>query len=287
MNINLNMKNKVALITGANSGIGFETAKALSLATFDLILLVRSQAKAQETKAKILNINPNIAVDTYIADLSDTHSIQKAAAEIGQKYALIDRIICNAGYGPDAIAFDPNGLELSFVANHLGHFVLVNALMPQVDAAPDGRVINVASLAYKLGKVDRMFQKNNTQLNVAQAYGDGKLANVLFTKALTRRLKNAKTFSLHPGVVNTGFGSNFTGFFKFGLALVRLFMISAEKGAQTTIYLATTPLQNIEKFNGAFFDKSKPVALNLKDLSDEHAEWLWAKSIEAVTENHL
>ncbi len=274
------MENKTALITGVNSGIGFETAKALALADYNLILIVRSQSKAQETEAKILKINPNIAIDAYIADLSDLGSVKKAAKEISGKYAVIDRIICNAGFGPDVIEFHSSGLELSFVTNHLGHFALVNALIPQVEASTEGRVINVSSTVYKMGKVDRMFKKNNTEMNALQAYGDGKLANVLFTKALAKRLKKAQTFSLHPGVVNTGFGSNYTGFFKFMATLMRPFMLSAEKGAQTTIYLATTPLRNIEKFNGAFFEKSKPIALKFKDISDANAEWLWGKSVE-------
>jgi retinol dehydrogenase 12 len=277
------MENKTALITGVNSGIGFETAKALSLAGYNLILIVRSQAKIQETKEKLLKINPNVAIDAYVADLNDLNSVKNAAQKISQKYAVIDRIICNAGYGPDVVEFHSSGLEMSFVTNHLGHFVLVNALIPQVEAASDGRVINVSSTAYKMGKVSRMFQKNNTQMNALQAYGDGKLANVLFTSALAKRLKKAKTFSLHPGVVNTGFGANYTGFFKVMATLMRPFMLSAEKGAQTTIYLATTPLSNIESFNGGFFEKSKPVALKFDDISDANAEWLWDKSVEVVS----
>jgi retinol dehydrogenase 12 len=276
------MENKTALITGVNSGIGFETAKALTLAGYNLIVIVRSPVKAQETKDKLLKINPKASIDAYIADLNDMNSVNNAAQLIAQKYAVIDRIICNAGYGPNVVEFHSSGLEMSFVTNHLGHFVLVNALLPQIEAAPEGRVINVASGAYKMGKVERMFQKNNTQMNALQAYGDGKLANVLFTKALAKRLKKAKAFSLHPGVVKTGFGSNYTGFFKIMAAIMRPFMITAEKGAQTTIYLATTPLSNIEPFNGGFFDKSKPVALKFDEISDANAEWLWDKSVEAV-----
>jgi retinol dehydrogenase 12 len=276
------MENKIALITGVNSGIGFETAKALTLAGYNLILIVRSQEKAQKTKDELLKINPKVAIDAYIADLNDMNSVKNAAQAIGQKYAVIDRIICNAGYGPNVVEFHSSGLEMSFVTNHLGHFVLVNALLSQVENAAEGRVINVASGAYKMGKVVRMFQKNNSQINALQAYGDGKLANILFTKALAKRLKKAKTFSLHPGVVKTGFGSNYTGFFKIMASLMRPFMITAEKGAQTTIYLATTPLSNIEPFNGGFFDKSKPVVLKFDDISDANAEWLWDKSVEAV-----
>jgi retinol dehydrogenase 12 len=276
------MENKTALITGANSGIGFETAKALALAGYNLVLLLRTKEKAQETTQRLLTINPKVIVDTYLADLSNIPSVKNAAQLIGQKYAVIDRIICNAGYGPDVVEFHSSGLEMSFVSNHLGHFALVNALLSQVEQATDGRIINVASSAYKMGKVERLFQKNNTQMNALQAYGDGKLANVLFTKALAKRLKNAKTFSLHPGVVNTRFGSNYTGFFKIMASLMRPFMMSAEKGAQTTIYLATTPLSNIEPFHGGFFEQSKPVDLKFQEISDANAEWLWDKSIDAV-----
>jgi retinol dehydrogenase 12 len=276
------MEQKTALITGVNSGIGFETAKALSIAGYNLILVVRSQAKAEKAKAEMLNFNPTITIDTFIADLSDLSAMKNIAQQISKQHTVIDRIICNAGFGPNTVEFHANGLEQSFVTNHLGHFVLVNELIPQIEASSDGRIINVSSSAYKMGKVDRMFQKNYTQINALQAYGDGKLANVLFTKALATRLQKAKTFSLHPGVVNTGFGANYTGFFKVFATIMRPFMLSAEKGAQTTIYLATPPLSNIQQFNGGFFEKSKPLTLNFADISDANAEWLWKKSIETT-----
>jgi retinol dehydrogenase 12 len=276
------MQRKIALITGANSGIGFETAKALALQGYDLILIVRSQAKAAELTKNILHVKPTAYLDTYIADLNNIDTIKKVATEISNKYAVIDCIICNAGLGPNIVEFNSNGLEKSFATNHLGHFALVNQLIHQVEAATDGRVINVASSAYKMGKVDRMFVKNNEKMNALQAYGDSKLANVLFTKALSKKLKNATTFSLHPGVVNSNFGANYTGFFKFMSFVMRPFMISPEKGAQTSIYLATTPLINIKEHNGGYFEKSKPVVIKSIEVSDDNATWLWTKSIEAI-----
>jgi retinol dehydrogenase 12 len=276
------MKNKIALITGANSGIGLETAKALALANYDLILIVRSQQKGTETTALIRKINTNINVDVYVADLGNLNSVNTVAIEIGKKYSIIDRIICNAGYGPHVIEYNNSGFEQSFVTNYLAHFILVNTLLQQVEAAHDGRVIHVASSAYKLGKVERMFQKQNKQLTALQAYGDGKLANVLFNKALAKKLTNAVSFSLHPGVVKSGFGANYTGFFKFMATLMRPFMISTVKGAQTTIYLATTALENIKKYNGAYFEKSAAIDIKFKEVTDANAEWLWEKSKEVV-----
>lgn len=277
------MQRKTALITGANSGIGFETAKALLLNGYDLILIVRSQSKAAETVQQLLKLQPAANIATYIADLGNINAVKSVADEINKKYNLIDCIICNAGFGPNIVEFSSNGLEKSFVINHLGHFVLVNKLIPQVEAATDGRIINVASSAYKLGKVSRMFVKNNEKLTALQAYGDSKLGNVLFTKALKKKLTNATTFSLHPGVVKSNFGANYTGLFKLMAIVMRPFMISPEQGAKTSNYLATTPLENIKQHNGGYFEKSKPVAVKSAEVSDENAAWLWEKSREVVS----
>ncbi len=276
------MKNKIALITGANAGIGLETAKALAINSYDLILVVRNHVKAHEMVKNILKVKPNANLEFFIADLSNIDAVKKIATEISAIYNVIDCIICNAGIGPNTVEFHNNGLEESFVTNHLGHFVLVNKLIPQVEAATDGRIINVASSVFKMGKVARMFLKNNDNMNALQAYGDSKLANVLFTKALTTKLKKAKAFSLHPGVVKSGFGANYTGLFKLLAMVMRPFMISTVKGAQTSIYLATTPISNIEPYNGGYFEKSKPVVIKYAEVSDDNAAWLWTKSEETV-----
>jgi retinol dehydrogenase 12 len=276
------MQNKNVLITGANSGIGLETAKALVLQNHDLILVVRTQLKAEETVKIISQIKPTANIETFIADLNDLDAVKNVADKISKKYAIINCIICNAGYGPHLIEYNNSGLEQSFVTNYLSHFILVTKLIPQVEAAEDGRIINVASSAYKMGKVARMFLQNSKEINALQAYGDGKLANILFTKALAKKLTNATIYSLHPGVVKSGFGANYTGLFKFLASLMRPFMITAIKGAQTSIYLATTPLSNIKSYNGCHFEKSKPVTISYTEVTDENATWLWKKSIEAV-----
>jgi retinol dehydrogenase 12 len=274
------MKNKLALITGANSGIGFETAKALVKLNYDLIIIARNSTKATAAVSNLKQFNSNVSISSYIADLSNLDSVKKVANEIKNNFSVIDRLICNAGFGPDKVEFHSSGLELSLVANHLGHFVLVNNLLPLVEASSEGRIINVASSAYKLGKVERLFKLNNKDASALQVYGDSKLANVLFTKALSNKLNKSTSYSLHPGVVNSGFGANYTGMFKLMAAIMRPFMISPEKGAATSVYLATTELENIKSFSGGFFIKSKHVSINSEQVSDIHAEWLWQKSIE-------
>ncbi|MGL4631938.1 MAG: SDR family NAD(P)-dependent oxidoreductase [Leadbetterella sp.] len=277
---------KIALLTGANSGVGLATVKGLAKEGFDLILLVRSIEKAEATQNEILRLFPTTKVDYEIADLEDVKSVVSAAENIKMRYSQIDRIINNAGYSPDRIEFTKEGFEKSFVANHLGHFALTTHLLDLLEASGEGRIINVSSGGYAFGKASRMFTKNNGDLSGFGAYADGKLANVLFTKGLTQKLagKPISAFSLHPGVVSTNFGANFTGFSKVFVTLGKPFMITPEKGASTSLYLATTEIQNIQAQNGEYFDKSKVKSTKHKDITSDNIEMIWQKSADAVKE---
>ena len=278
------MNNKIALITGANSGVGLATAKGLASAGFDLILLVRSEAKAKATQEAILQRFPHTKIDHEIADLEDIDSVKLAVEHIKKRYTKIDRMINNAGYSPDKIAFTKDGYEKSFVANHLGHFALTINLLDLIEASGEGRIINVSSAAHGLGKVSRFLIKNDKNLTAFKAYGDGKLANILFTKGLAKRLvgKPVLAFSLHPGVVGTNFGGNFTGFSSFLVKLAKPFMISSEEGAETSIFLATTSFENIKRDSGKYFAKCKVKSTSNNDITTDNADWLWEKSLVIV-----
>ena len=278
------MDKKIALLTGANSGVGLATAKGLAAAGFDLILLVRSEAKAKATQEAILQRFPETKIDYEIADLEDIDSVKTAVQHIRKRYVKIDRVINNAGYSPDVISFTKGGYEKSFVANHLGHFALTINLLDLIEASGEGRIINVSSAAHGLGKVSRFLIKNDKNLTAFKAYGDGKLANILFTKGLAKRLvgKPVLAFSLHPGVVGTNFGGNFTGFSSLLVKLAKPFMISSEEGAETSLFLANTPLENVKRDSGKYFAKSKVKSTNSNDITTDNADWLWEKSLEIV-----
>ena len=275
---------QTALITGANSGIGLATAKALAKQQFQLILLVRSEEKAEQTKKDILKQTPEAKLDFYVADLADLASVKKAADAIKQKYASLDRLINNAGYSPVGMSFTADGYEKSFVANHLGHFVLTMNLLDLLKNSPESRVINVSSAAHAFGKFARLFQKRNMSLSDMKAYGDGKLANVLFTKKLAKYEKNSSvtTYALHPGVVKSNFGSDMNGLLKIVFSVFRPLMISVEEGAATSIYLATTDFKNLKSKNGFYFAKSKPTYTSNNGITNENIELFWQKSLEAT-----
>ncbi|MBO0939063.1 SDR family NAD(P)-dependent oxidoreductase [Fibrella sp. HMF5335] len=271
---------KTALITGANSGIGLATAKALAAQGFGLILLCRSAKKGEAAVADIRANTPGASVDLVVAALDDAASVRAAAAAVLARHTALDVLINNAGYSPDQIEFTKEGVERSFYANHLGHFILTRELAPLLLGTPDARVINVSSSALNLGKASRFFQTDR-KLGTLAAYGDGKLANVLFTMGLAagRLGKPVIAYAVHPGVVNSNFGSNFTGISKVLVTLFRPLMRSVEKGAATSVFLATSPTRQIDGGrNGGFFADSKPKKLTHKDLTDANVKALWEKS---------
>lgn len=279
---------KTALITGANAGIGLATARALARRGFNLILLCRNEQKGREAVAALQRINPAITVELVLADLTDADSVRRAAAQVRETHQTLDVLINNAGYSPGYIEFTDN-VEKSFYANHIGHFVLTYHLLDLLKAAGEARIINLSSAAYTLGKAERFFQRNNA-LSTLAAYGDGKLANVLFTKELAKRYADSgiTAYAVHPGVVKSNFGSAFTGTFRVLMAVAQPFMRTPERGAETSVYLATAPLSAIEKpvgqagGSGGFFADSSPKAINHKDSTDKQAATLWEKSLTFV-----
>jgi NAD(P)-dependent dehydrogenase (short-subunit alcohol dehydrogenase family) len=270
------MTGKRVLITGATSGIGFETAKAFVQAGADVSIVGRNPERVQKTADALKGFAPSGRVDWFLADLSSMASVRALAQQVMAKHDRIDVLINNAG----AVNLKPertvDGHELTFATNHLAYFLLTNLLLPALFKAPKARIVNVASEAHR----GATFEPNDLMTEpyaAFRAYSRTKLMNILFTRELSRRLQGTSITAncLHPGVV----ASNF--FAKPGLMgllgkIAGLFMISSTEGAKTSIYLATSP--EVEGVSGKYFDKCKERLPNAVAQDDEAAHRLWALS---------
>lgn len=277
----MDMNNKLCVITGANSGIGFETAKELAKQGAFIVMVCRNEDKAEVARQEILKEKTGSGVKIILCDFSSQDEIRRAADEIKSTYQKIDILINNHGFVAAGYNETVEGLEETFGVNHIGYFLFTTLLLDRVKAAGTARIINVASEAHRSAS---KFDINDLQLknkfNMWKAYANSKLYNILFTVELADRLKDTKVTanSLHPGVIASNFGSNSTTLVKIFWKLAGPFMKSNKEGAQTTIYLATS--DEVEEVNGAYFKDSKVVAPSNQAFDKKAAEQLWAKSEE-------
>jgi len=281
----LYMDSKIAVVTGANSGIGKVTAQALLDEGYRVVMICRNPEKAEAARNEIVSATGNDRADIVICDLADMDQIHAAAEKIRESYGRLDRLVNNAGFLPDGDRKEtPDGIELTFAVNHLGYFLLTQELMSLLEKTEGARVVNVASEAHRYGE----FDPENIQLkqgySASRAYGNSKLFNIMFTHRLNQELegKNITTYSLHPGVINSNFAANSNSFFAKIFNVFRFFFKSPEEGAETTIYLCTEP--GIESKSGRYFAKSKPIKPSKKVATDDEAcKKLWEISEQFVS----
>lgn len=276
------MSQKTIVITGTTSGIGYITARELAKEGHTLYLLNRSRQKAERVKQQIAALTENDRIHLVDVDLSSLASVDAAAKQLQQELSHLDLLINNAGGIIPNYYETEDGFEYTFAMNHLGHFHLTTSLLPHLKKSDDARIINVSSEAHRTGKLD--FDNLMMKDNYAgfKAYANAKLCNIYFAKALTDRLYNTNVTAnaLHPGVVNTRFGEQYNGVFKLLLKAMKPFMISPEKGAKTTLHLATHP--EGASTSGAYF-KDKKVKLPARIAESKEArELLWTASEELI-----
>ncbi len=274
---------KIAVITGATSGIGFETARELVKRGFEVIHLARNDEKAKKTNLLLTNEVDEAVVSYVLCDLADLNTVKATATDLRKRLAHIDVLINNAGSMFSSIERSKDGIELHFALNHLGHFYLTTLLLPLLISSKS-RVINVSSEAHRFGKIDfqdlerfKGFRKKGFR-----GYGASKICNILFTRELHRRYheQGISAFSLHPGAVRTAFGHNMPGGLKTLVKFTQLFMMSPKSGAETSVFLATEP--GIEKLSGSYFKKRKPLKPSSAASSYQNAVQLWDLSEEMI-----
>jgi NAD(P)-dependent dehydrogenase (short-subunit alcohol dehydrogenase family) len=250
------MQGKVCLITGATAGIGKATAQGLAAKGATLIITGRNRDKTAVTAAELKAASGNSNIDFLVADLSSQAEVRRLADEFKQKYSRLDVLINNAGGVFTKRQTTVDGLEYTFALNHLAPFLLTNLLLDLLKASAPARVITVSSGAEQGGRLDFDDLQSEKSYSAFRVYSTSKLENILFSNELARRLKGTgvTSNSLHPGFVASDFGKNNPGLLSMAMVLVRPFAINVEKGAATSIYLASSP--EVEGVTGKFFTKS-------------------------------
>ena len=228
------------VITGANSGIGRATAEILAAKGYNVVTICRKRAEGEKTVADLRKLNPKIKAENFTADLSDLDQVAKTAQAIKRKYPVIDRLINNAGYYPPSIEYIGD-IEKSFVASHLGHMLLTELLLPSLQQSKESRVINLTSALHSNGRANRFFQRT-PNLDPGNAYGDSKLAGILFSMALAKELPaHVSAYSVHPGVVRTNFDRTVRGAFKIAIVLFKPFFLLRKRAQQRVSTLQMLP----------------------------------------------
>ena len=274
------LKGKVCMVTGATAGIGIVTAKALAQQGATVIVAGRNKEKSVSTVDQIRKETENHDVEYILADLSVQKEVRKLADDFKSKFKRLDILVNNAGAVFDKRFETADGLEMTFALNHLSYFLLTDLLLDTIKASVPSRIINVSSDAHKGAKINFDDIQGKKKYGVMYAYGQSKLANILFTYELARKLEGSGVTSnaLHPGFVASSFGSNMSGAFRLILRFLQLFAMSSEKGAETSIYLATSP--DVANINGKYFIKKKEVRTSVESYDKNVGEKLWKVSEE-------
>jgi NAD(P)-dependent dehydrogenase (short-subunit alcohol dehydrogenase family) len=283
------MQGKTVVVTGGNSGIGYETALALSAMGARVIVTARNADKGRAAVAAINDaaqaaVDGSAAVQLVVFDLADLASVRRGAAEILELAPRLDVLVNNAGLIQTLRSETVDGYETTFAVNHLGPFLLTNLLADRLVQSAPARIVNVASTAHSTARRGMPFDdlQSTRHYRAMRVYGQSKLANILFNLELSRRLSSSgvSANALHPGTVRTGYGADgdARGFLAFGIRIASPFFLSPAKGARTSVYLASSP--EVEGVSGEYFVKCKARQPRRWAQDPEAAARLWRVSEE-------
>lgn len=275
---------KTVVITGANTGIGLETAVDLAKRGARVILACRDVARGKAAVADVKQRSKSDDVTFSQLDLASLQSVREFSERTLEEEPRIDILINNAGVMIPPFSTTKDGFELQFGVNHLGHFLLTNLLLDRIKKAPAGRVVTVSSMAHRSGRINFEDLQSKQSYSRMGAYAQSKLANILFTQSLAKRLRgtNVTAYSLHPGSVLTELQRHVPGPLVFILHYpLSIFSKSPWQGAQTTIHCAVT--EGIEDQSGKYFSDCKVKEVTNPDAkNNDVAERLWDVSTQLV-----
>jgi NAD(P)-dependent dehydrogenase (short-subunit alcohol dehydrogenase family) len=274
------MQGKICLITGATSGIGLVTARALAQQGATVVLVGRNPERTIATVSRIRQATGNPHVEYFMADLSAQAQVHQLAEEFQRRFARLDVLVNNAGafFAKRHVSVD--GIEMTLALNHLAYFLLTHLLLDTLKATPAARIVNVASDAHRKAQFDFADPQGAHRYRGWPAYCQSKLANLLFTYELARRLADTDITAnaVHPGFVATRFGHNNRGLVALFVWLVQFTALSPEQGAETLIFLATSP--EVVGVTGTYFVQKRSVESSRESYDQAAAQRLWQLSRE-------
>jgi retinol dehydrogenase-14 len=276
------MAGHTVLVTGGTGGIGRATALGLATMGAHVAICGRDDERTMNAGRAIRAIGGG-EVDTFVADLSSQSQVRRLADEVLQKLPRLDVLVNNVGGYWNTRHVTADGLERTFALNHLAPFLLTNLLLNRLKQNAPARVVTVASNAHTLGRIDFDDLQGERSYTASRAYSQSKLANVLFTYELARRMQATTTTAnaLHPGVVRTSFGSDDpAGIQRLFVPFIRPFMKTPARGADTSIHLASAP--DLEHVTGRYFANSKPKESSTLSYDRAAAARLWQVSADLV-----
>jgi retinol dehydrogenase 12 len=276
------MRKPVCLITGATEGVGKATAQALARKGFTVVLAARSLAKAENIKREIAATRSANDIDIIVGDLSSLTQVRQMAETVQQRHPTLDLLINNAGIMAPERTLTGDGYESSYQVNYLSHFLLTQLLLDALKNSEQGRIINLSSSVYSIGKFDPGNLQSEQRFSAIGAYAASKLFVLMSTIELAERLRGARITvnAVHPGVVNTHMLKSATGIFKLIALLATPVAVSPEKGAATSVYLATSP--DLAAVSGRYFADSKPKPVKSKFNTEKNRALLWDMSMDAL-----
>ena len=272
------MKGQTVVITGGTSGIGEVAAEILATKGARIVVVARDKIRGKTTLARLRTAAPGVGHSIYFADLTRLAEMKRVAAQIADHEPRIDVLINNAGALFAQRRLTQDGLEFTFALNHMAYFVLTEGLRERLLASRPARIINTASAAHQDAILDFDDLQSAKNYRAMQAYSRSKLCNILFTRELARRLHGTGVTAncLHPGFVATRFGAQSGGPIAHLIWLAKFFAISPAQGAETIVYLASSP--DVATNTGQYFYKCLPTTPSLPARDDQSALLLWQRS---------
>jgi len=283
------MNGKTCLVTGANSGIGKETALGLAKMGARVVLVCRNQEKGERALTDIRRETRSSQLELLVADVSSFSSVRALAAQVVQRFPRLDALINNAGAAVRYRTLSADGIEMTVAGNHLGPALLTMRLLDLLKKSAPSRIVNVSSEAHRSARVDlNDLQYERRRYNSLAAYGQSKLLMNAFTFELARRLEGTGVAAncLHPGVVATNIVPADAPLpFKIMFTLMKPFLLSPAKGAAVSLYLAMSP--DVANVSGKYFVKSKSVDANAlsRDPQVMASVWQWTERMVGVQDS--